>query len=216
MTLPKVHDNFDNIPEVVLYATLLTKGSVNSDQIKEMNDNQTEKEYLHQLLSELVDQFVLLPSKDSEIIREVILLGPVLEKEAFINLFNSLFVEFTSDHFCKVELLLGLTQLMQDAPPNYLQENDLVKVVGAIQSRLLDTQSNTEYLIQLTVAISKVLVITPPNCSGLDLVSKDDTKQLLKVFLELQTQNDPFIKHYTEYATQALLLLSAPGDERVL
>lgn len=63
----------------------------------------------------MVDKFILSPNKDSDAIREIVLLGPVLPEEHYRRLLDCFLFNFDVAVILIVELLQGIVQLVQDA-----------------------------------------------------------------------------------------------------
>ncbi|KAK3811672.1 MAG: hypothetical protein J3R72DRAFT_498771 [Linnemannia gamsii] len=129
----------------------------------------------------MVDRFVVLPNKTPDAIREIVLLGPVLDKEHYRALLNRFLNELNSEIVLNTNLLQGLVELVEHAPPFYLRADDLTKILGTIRDQLKDSAlQDIEYTIHLTVAISKVLGIMV-DCGveysyrALQLVPDDET-----------------------------------------
>ena len=182
---------------------------------QEMDKNPLEKDHLHKLLTEMINRFILHPSKNDETVREVVLLGPVLDKDQYRTLLNRFLEEFKRDTILNVEFLRGLTQLIQDAKTGYLRTDDLTLILHIIRTREEDHKLD-EYLFCLTVTVSKVLnamvdekVVDGVAIEGLDRVKEHDPiKDLLS---DLRSKEDPFLKFQALYAFQALQWI--PNDE---
>ncbi|GJJ77106.1 hypothetical protein EMPS_09465 [Entomortierella parvispora] len=173
---------------------------------QEMDRNPLEKEHLQKLLTEVINQFILHPSKSDEALREIVLVGPVLDKDQYRTLLNRLLEEFKQDTILNVELLRGLTQLIQDAKPGYLRSDDFTLILRVIRSR---DQKLDEYLFYLTVTVATILnsivdekVVGGLEIEGLDRVSDHDP--VLELLSDLRNKEDPFLKFQALYAYQAL------------
>ncbi|GJJ78703.1 hypothetical protein EMPS_11062 [Entomortierella parvispora] len=179
---------------------------------QEMEGHPLEKEYLYQLTGQMINKFIAHPSKDTETIREIVLLSPVLDKEQYRSLMNCFLLEFQHNSLIKVELVRGMTQLIQSASIGYLKADDLVEILRIIRTRQQDHKLD-EYLFYLTLAVSKVLnAMVDDKVEGLDRVHEHEP--LLKLLSGLRNKQDPFLKFQALYAFQALQWV--PNDETKL
>ncbi|KAG0045796.1 hypothetical protein BGZ83_008991 [Gryganskiella cystojenkinii] len=228
--LPKIADHIEDTSQLVFCCSLLTKAAaaaemslslpssssapsiLNPAQLEwtqEMESHPLEKEYLHQLIDSMINKFIQHPSKNSESIREIILLGPVLDKEQYRSLLNCFLGEFKRDTILDVELLQGLVQLVQDASVDFLKADDLTQILRVIRTRQQD-QKVDEYLFHLTLAVSNVLnSMVDDKVTGLNRVQEHEP--LLKLLSSLRQRADPFLKYQSLYAFQALQWV--PNDE---
>ncbi|GJJ69947.1 hypothetical protein EMPS_02296 [Entomortierella parvispora] len=181
--------------------------------IKEMKDHPLEKIYILQLLSRMVDRFINLPIKTSDDICEVILLGPVLDKQHYQALINEFLHQLQSKIILNPDLLQGLVSLIECAPPFHLRVDDLMMILRVIRQHLADsTQKDTLYTIHLTAAISRVLVIMV-DCGVKDLNREQEHEPLLETLSKFRKHTDPLVRYHVEYACRALQLI--PDDETV-
>ncbi|KAG0049662.1 hypothetical protein BGZ83_005523, partial [Gryganskiella cystojenkinii] len=195
-------------------ASLTTFNSVQLEWVRKMNDHPLEEEHLHLLLNKMVVQYTRQPRKDSDAIREIVLLGPVLDKDLYRVLLNCLLTEFKYDALLDVVLLQGLVQLVQDASVDFLKADDLIQILRIIRTHLEDPgQQNEEYSAQLTLAISKVLDVMASE-KVKDLNRTEDHAPLMEILAGLKVKDDPFLRYQAQYAFQALQWV--PDDETLL
>ncbi|KAF8928896.1 U3 snoRNP protein [Dissophora ornata] len=231
ISLPKIGDRIRDTPQLVLCVGLLDKTvgavppslphspsstltPVQLEWIQDMANHPLEKEHLCQLMDRMISKFIQHPTKDSEAIREIILLGPVLSKEHYRRLLNCFLEEFDRRSILDVDLLRGLIQLVQDAPSDYLKADNMIMILRSIRRRLEDpAQQSEENSIYLTLALSKVLDIMEQN-KVKDLDRKEEHEPLLKVLAALRTGEDSFLKYQALYAFQALQWV--PDNETAL
>ncbi|GJJ72690.1 protein HIRA/HIR1 [Entomortierella parvispora] len=179
---------------------------------QEMKNHPLEKDYLDQLTKRMIDKFIQHPSKDSGAIHEIVLLGPVLEKEQYRSLLNCFLSEFQRDTLLRVELVRGMAQLIQSASIGYLKADDLTQILRIIRTRQQDHKLD-EYLFYLTLTVSIVLnAMVDDKVEGLDRVQEHEP--LLKLLSGLRHKEDPFLKFQALYAFQALQWV--PNDETKL
>ena len=176
-----------------------------------MNDHPLEKDYVRQLMNQMVDRFVTLPRFCSEAICEVVLLGPFLDKERYRVILSQFLDELKTKTVLDTYLLQGLVMLIEHAPPFHLQADDLTKILRIVRDHLTDSaQQDSAKAIQLTVAISKILVIMV-DCGVKDLQREQEHKPLLEILSELRQHKEPLVRNQVEYAYGALQLI--PDDE---
>ena len=160
-----------------------------------MNDRPLEKDYIQHLMIQMVDRFVVLPSKTYDAIREIVLLGSVLDKEHYRTLLNRFLNELKSEIVPNTNLLQGLIRLVERAPPFYLRADDLAKILRAIRYHLRDAAlQDTEYTIHLTVAIFKVLTIMV-ECRVKNLNREEEHEPLLEILSKLRKHMDPLVRY---------------------
>ncbi|GJJ68048.1 protein transport protein SEC13 [Entomortierella parvispora] len=229
--LPKVGQDIESTEQLVACAELLASTLagmsdsesastiVNTDAltpsqikwIQEMNERPLEKENIRRLMSQMVDRFIDLPIKKSDAIREIVLLGPVLDKELYRALLNQFLYELAIKDILSVDLLQGLVKLVEHAPPFYLLADVPIKILRAIRRHFKDSaQQETATIIHLTIAISKVLVIMVEG-GAKDLNRAEEHEPLLEILSKLKKHTDPLVRYQVEYAYRALQLI--PDDE---
>ncbi|KAF9350341.1 hypothetical protein BGX34_001272, partial [Mortierella sp. NVP85] len=172
-----------------------------------------EKERLNGMALDIIRAFKMEKIKDTKAIAEVAYLAPVLDKE----MFNDLLEEFYSavDHsgLLKSQQLEGLAQLIQGADHGNLSADDLVKILGLLSTRLMDThQQSSQHMYQLTMAVSHVLdAMADTKVTDLD---REKLHEPLSSYLSgLKKSSDPFLVYQAAYAYQALLCV--PDDETI-
>jgi len=100
--------------------------------MQEMNDRPLEKYYILHLVGHMVDRYFVLPNKTPDAVREIVLLGPVLDKDRYRALLNRFLSELKTEIVLNTNLLQGLVRLVENAPPFYLQADDLTKTLRTI------------------------------------------------------------------------------------
>ena len=154
--LSKVHDAVDQQEE--LSQDLSSDTAARLAWVKAMRQDPTERERLFWLGTRMVDEFAKDAFKDSTEIAEMVLIGPVMDKEHYRGLLSNIIAEFDHSVMLSVDLLQGLVQLVQSAPPESLLSDDLVKILGLLRVRLQGThQQSSEHPYHLTLAVSRVL-----------------------------------------------------------
>ncbi|KAK3830891.1 MAG: hypothetical protein JOS17DRAFT_817286 [Linnemannia elongata] len=184
------------------------------DWIEMTKKDPMEADRLRWLASQVVEQFIADTIKNSTKIVEIVALGPVLEKESYCKLLSTFIKKFDDARILDLDLLQGLVQLVQDASPDYLVSDDLVKILGTLKVRLEGThQQSTVFPYHLTLAVSRVLdVMADHKLLGLDRAIEHEP--LSNVLLGLQGSSDPYLLFQASYAFQALQYV--PNDESAL
>ncbi|KAG0303776.1 hypothetical protein BGZ98_006304 [Dissophora globulifera] len=182
--------------------------------IETIKDDQQEKRRIHQLVIGMVNEFILLPVKNSETIHEIVLLAPVLDEDHYRKLLNYFLGDFERATILDTNILQGVIQLVQDAPPFCLQADALTQILRSIRRRLDDSaQQDRDNTVHLTRAITTILVIMA-DCGVKDLDREQEHEPLVKILSRLKKDKDPFLNFQAEYAFQASLLV--PDDETAL
>ncbi|KAF9081889.1 hypothetical protein BGX23_000343 [Mortierella sp. AD031] len=185
----------------------LSGGSVDTDTqdwIKSTAKYPIEQDRLHCLASGLVEEFAKDPFKDSIEISEIVLLGPVLQREHYRKLLSCFIKEFDESPILDIEMLQGLVQLVQSASEGFLVADDLVKILSILRVHLEDThQQSTDHPFHLTLAVSRLLdVMAEYEVQDLDRV--EDRDPLSVIFAGLKDSSDPYLTYQALYAFQAL------------
>jgi hypothetical protein len=149
--------------------------------------------------------------KDAKSVTEVVCLAPVLEDSDFRYLLKEFYSGIDQSGLLDVHQLEGLAKLIQGAHPGYLDADDLSKVMKLLSTRLMDThQQSTNYIYQLTAAVSNVLdAMADADVKGLE---REKIHEPLSLYLNgLKSSSDPYLIYQAAYAYQALLCV--PDDE---
>ncbi|KAG9064797.1 hypothetical protein KI688_003056 [Linnemannia hyalina] len=183
------------------------------DWVKTTTQHLIEKDYIVTLPSKLVVAFITDASKNSTAINEIVLLGPVLEREDYRTLLRCFIKEFES-RILDLELLQGLIHLVQSASPGFLDSDDLVDILTPICTRLQGVhQKSSVHPYHLTLAVSRILdVMAKLKVEDLERISIHEP---LSVFLRgMKDSSDPYLMYQACYAFQALQYV--PDDETAL
>jgi len=189
---------------------------VRSDQqewIELIVDNPLEEERLYILMNRMVDKFIQQPTHGPDSIREIVLVGPMLDKDQYRELIMFFLDEFEEGTLLRIDILLGLVQLVQDAPAKFLKQDDLTRILQSVRERLEDpNQKDAEDTAHLTFAISvllSALVASPIPMTELD--REKEHEPLLTTVSELRKHKNPLVKFQAEYTSQ--ILLTVPHNE---
>ncbi|KAF9325736.1 hypothetical protein BG006_010784, partial [Podila minutissima] len=220
--LPGIGDRIEETPLLVVCASLLSTSAPSPSSLdgaqldwkQKMDGNPLEKEFIQRQIERMVEKFILHPTKDTEAVREIVLLGPVLNTVLYRKLLSCFLVAFHKSPMLDVELLQGLVQLVEDAPLDYLRPDDMIQILRSVRWRLEDSaQQFEEYSVYLTLAVSRLLdVMASQKVKDLNRVQEHEP--LFKVLTGLKTSKDPFLRYQALHAFQALQWV--PDDETTL
>ncbi|KAG0276976.1 hypothetical protein BGZ95_006730 [Linnemannia exigua] len=173
--------------------------------------DQEEQSKNSELTIKVIEEFIADNVKTPEKIAEVALLGPCLDQEYHRKLLNCFVGGFEAAKLLDIDLLQGLVQLVQCAEPDYLQPDDLVRILVVLRIRLQDThQQTTKHPYYLTLALSRLLDVMVEG-KVQDLSRVVDHEPLSALLGQLMESSDPYLKHQAGYAHQGLL--HVPNDE---
>ncbi|KAF8927044.1 hypothetical protein BGZ58_010674 [Dissophora ornata] len=173
-----------------------------------------EQKRINNMTAAVVVEFMNDRLKDPAVIAEIVSLAPVLESTLFQKLLNWFIAEIKREPLLKDDLVDGLANLIQAAPPESLVVDDLVIILSALSSRLQNTDVRTpEYVYGLTTAVSSVLdAMAFTNVDGLSRERLHDP--LFQYLKNLSSSSDLYLQHLAQCAFQALLCI--PNDESTL
>ncbi|KAG0293087.1 hypothetical protein BGZ96_003359 [Linnemannia gamsii] len=196
-----------------LAVAIITTGLDPSQQasVDALLQDKEEQDKVRELAIRVVEEFVANSLKSLEEIAEVVLLGPYLDQEYYRKLLNCFIAEFEAAKLLDIDLLQGLVQLVQCAGTDYLQPDDLVRILVVLRTRLQDThQQTTKHPYCLAIALSRLLDVMVEG-KVQDLRRVVDHEPLSALLGQLMESADPYLKHQATYALQALL--HVPNDE---
>ncbi|KAF9955508.1 hypothetical protein BGZ65_003346, partial [Modicella reniformis] len=126
--------------------------------LQALEKDEDEQERLQMLVKEVIRAFKRDELKDSKTIAELMYLAPVLGKEDFRFLLKELYSGVDQSTLLDIHQLEGLAQLIQNADLDYLDADDLVKILGLLSTRLKEThRQSPQHIYRLTLTISRVL-----------------------------------------------------------
>ncbi|KAG0315151.1 hypothetical protein BGZ97_008545 [Linnemannia gamsii] len=232
ISVPEFGARIETTPQLALCIGLLSKDGDHINQLEDslpdmscdtagvrawcraMKQDPTERDRLFWLGTRMVDEFAKDALKDSTEIAEMVHIGPVLDREHFRSLLSCIITAFDQSVLLDVDLLQGLAQLVQSAPPNSLVTDDLVRILGLLRVRLQSTHQQTSvHLYHLTLTVSRLLDIMADH-KVKDLSRVEEYEPLSGVFSCLSESSDPYLMYQACYAFQALQYV--PDDETVL
>ncbi|KAF9119651.1 U3 snoRNP protein [Mortierella sp. 14UC] len=224
--LPRLHQRIERTEQLIRCNTLLLQNSLTSGTtestldkaelvwLEEIKNDPIEQDHMRWLVTRMVEAFLTSVTNDSTELAEVVALGPVLQKEAYRKLLTSLIKDFDDARILDDYVLQGLAQLVQDATPNFLEPDDLIKILSILRVRLQGTHGqSTAHSYHLTLAVSKVLDVMAEH-KVQDLSRVLEHEPLSGVLSGLTGSSDPYLMYQACYAFQALQYV--PDNETAL
>ncbi|KAG0046914.1 hypothetical protein BGZ83_007942 [Gryganskiella cystojenkinii] len=212
--LPNVNDRIDDTPQLVYGARLLAKTTeplltMSLSQlgwIQAIDDLPAERKRIEQLVTHMMSNFISLPTKDCDSIREISLFGAIVSNDDYRRLLDCFFDELDLGNPLSVELLQGLAQLIEDAPSSYVQDEDLLRCLRVIQSRLDDRDGQSQdRLIRLLTVLKEFLGLSIAQYDYRDHKREHELQTLLNVLAVPMTNKDPLLRYQAHYAFHASL-----------
>ncbi|KAF8928580.1 hypothetical protein BGZ58_009558 [Dissophora ornata] len=192
----------------------MSTDSVHRDWVKDIEQHPIEQDHIRWLKTRMVRIFAEDTLKDEAAIAEVILLGPVLDREHYRILLDCFINKFKQSIILDEALLHGLVQLVQCACEGFLDADDLVKILSILRTRLQDThQQSTKHPYHLTLAVSRLLDVMADG-KVKDVKRVEEREPLSAVLSGLKASSDPFLMYQASYAFQAMQYV--PDDENAL
>ncbi|KAG0217886.1 hypothetical protein BGX31_000101 [Mortierella sp. GBA43] len=217
--LPEPDERLTSTPQLVCCLGILKESHSLDDMLEPaarnwlqiVENDEDEQERLKILATDVIKTFKKEEIKDAKAVAEVAYLAPVLGKDAFRDLLMEFYNGIDHSGLLDFHQLEGLAQLIQEADPEYLHADDLVKILGLLSKRLQDThQQSPQHMYQLTLTASYVLdAMADTHVQGLDRETLHEP--LLSYLNSLKGSSDPFLMYQVAYAYQALLCV--PDDE---
>ncbi|KAF9536998.1 hypothetical protein EC957_009057, partial [Mortierella hygrophila] len=229
--LPKPHARVDMTPQLVYCCSLLSKAqeplqpTSDSDVSQDSLLDDKEKEWVQIIDPVLQDRYRLLveqlvrafadnPLKTSDVITEIVLVSPVLDRDTYRSLLSCFISKFEQTRALDVILLQGLVQLVECASSGYLVDDDLVRIANVLSKELSITHIGTsDHPVQLTLSLARVLDVMVTG-KVKDLNRERDHQPMLQLLDGLKNSDNVVQKYEATYAYQALQY--APDDETPL
>ncbi|KAF9958452.1 hypothetical protein BGZ65_001441, partial [Modicella reniformis] len=164
--LPDADERLANTPQLACCLSLLrsshslddTLEPIARNWIQAVENDLDEQERLKLLAIDVIRIFKNDEHKDAKAISEIVCLSPALDKDAFRDLLIQFYADITKSELMDFYQLDGLARLIQGADPDYLEADDLVKILDLLSKRLGDThQQSPRHIYQLTMTASRVL-----------------------------------------------------------
>lgn len=181
------------------------------DLVNDILQDEDRKDRIRWLTAMIVEEFAARSFRTSTMLSEVILLGPFLNQEYHRKLLNVLIIELETITSLEVDLLQGISQLVQCAEPDYLLPHDLDSILVLLCKRLQEPhQQSTIPTYYMLLALSRVLDAMVEG-KVQDPSRIVDHEPLFVVLDRLTGSPDPHLKYQAAYALQCLMRI--PHDE---
>ena len=219
LKLPGPDERLDDTPQLVCCLGLLKVAQMPETKLEPtalkwtqaVEKNKDEQERLRGIATDVIRAFKKEEIKDAKVVAEVVSLAPILDKDTFHDILGEFYSGVNHSGLLKFQQLEGLAQLIQGADQGLLSSDDLVKILGLLSTRLMDThQQSSQHMHQLTLAVSHVLdAMADIKVTGLN---REKLHEPLSSYLEgLKKTSDPFLVYQAAYAYLALLCV--PDNE---
>ncbi len=164
---------------------------------------------LYSLATDVIRVFVGDELKELSV-AEVVVLAPGLTKELFNALLKRLINGIQQSTLLETDLLNGLAEMIHNAASEYLDADDLVKILEIVSERLQKTHGQSEdHLYHLTYALARILDAMADYVKDVD--RERLREPLLSYLKSLQGSSNPYLVYQAAYACQALAYV--PDDE---
>ncbi|KAH7056815.1 hypothetical protein BKA57DRAFT_214105 [Linnemannia elongata] len=182
--------------------------------IRDIGQDPVRQGHLRWLVTKVVEEFAKDDVKGPALIKEIAILGPILDRDTYRSLLSCFITKFEQDTILDVTPLQGLVQLVECASPGYLEDDDLVKTLAVSRQRLRGTHiPSSEHMHQILIAICRLLdVMVNNSVKGLDRL--EQLQPLVEALTELKDIDDPILRYQVDYALQACQYI--PDDESTL
>ncbi|KAG9064385.1 hypothetical protein KI688_003573 [Linnemannia hyalina] len=229
--LPKPHARVDKTPQLVYCCSLLSKApgpllptsDSNVNQDSPLDDKEKKwvqlidpvlQDRYQRLVEHLVKAFDDHHLKESDVVTEVVFVGPVLDRDTYRSLLSCFISEFEQTIPLDDILLQGLVQLVECASSGYLVDDDLVRIITVLSKELSITHIGTsDHPLHLTLSLARVLDVMVTG-KVKDLNRDRDHQPMLQLLDGLKDSDSVVQRYEATYAYQALQY--APDDETPL
>ncbi|KAF9925608.1 hypothetical protein BGZ65_007653 [Modicella reniformis] len=159
-----------------------------------------EQDRLKVMATDVIRAFKRDEIKDAKVVAEVVYLSPVLNKDSFKDLLNEFYKGINQSVLLDIHQLEGLAQIVQGTGPDFLEADDLVKILDLLSTRLRGThQQSPQYIYRLTMAVSNVLdAMADTQVKDLDRVNLHEP--LMLYLKELKESSDSYFVYQATYA----------------
>ncbi|KAF9359649.1 hypothetical protein BGX26_011803, partial [Mortierella sp. AD094] len=220
--LPEVGERISGTPQLAYCLSLLRPSLVSKEGLTESErdwsqartNDPDEQNRLQTMATDLIKAFVRDELKKPGVVTEVVSLAAALDQDDFRKLLQIFVDGIDQSVLLRVHLLDGLAQLIRNAAQEYIDADDLVKILELLNKRLKDTHGqSTQNKYRLALTMSHVLdSMVDSQVGGL---SREQLHEPLSEYLkQLQESSDSCLVYQAAYANQALQCIS--DDETLL
>ncbi|KAF9086847.1 hypothetical protein BGX29_001196, partial [Mortierella sp. GBA35] len=230
--LPKPRARIEQTSQLVHCYSLISRAQASSSSVADASDDRQvtpldgkqqewvdqidpiEQDHLRWLINQLVTGFAEDSLKGSVAVAEIVLVGPILDRETYRALLSCFISKFEQTTPLDFTILEGLVQLLECASSGYLVDNDLVRIATVLSKELEITHNGTsDHPLYLTWALSRVLDVMVAG-KVKDLNRDRDHQPMLQLLTGLKDSDSTYLRYQAAYAYQALQY--APDDETPL
>ncbi|KAF9153133.1 hypothetical protein BGX20_004986, partial [Mortierella sp. AD010] len=219
--LPESGESLTTTPQLAYCLSLIQPSLVPNDGLDEIEhkwsqhilNDEVEQERLKAMPAALIKAFIQ-EAKNRYTVTEIVSLAAILEQDDFRKLFRVFVDEIDQSVLQEVDLLNGLSQLIRNAPQEYIGADDVATILRLLHQRLVDTHTEfTGRTYRMVLTLSNMLSsMVDSQVKGL---SYDQFSTPLEGYLcELQKSADAYLIYQVAYASQALMHIS--DNESVL
>jgi hypothetical protein len=145
--LPNDLSTITSTPQLA-YCLSLLNSSIDMDHLTEKQQQWSKVhsngfERLNSMANSIVTEFIRDELKDLIIIAEVTSLVVILNENSSRRLLNQFIKMIRTSDLLEVNLLIGLGELIRNAPPKYLTTDDLIQILDVLYNRLRKTHQQS-------------------------------------------------------------------------
>ncbi|KAF9296170.1 hypothetical protein BGZ88_000550 [Linnemannia elongata] len=229
--LPKPHARVNKTPQLVYCCSVLSKAhgksppASDSDEYQNLPLDSKEKEWVQHidpvlqdryrwLVEQLVKTFADNVLKACDVVTEIVLVGPILDRDTYRSLLSCFISEVEQAILLDPYLLQGLVQLVECASAGYLVDDDLVRIATVLSRELSITHIGTsKHALHLTLSLARVLDVMVAG-KVKDLDRERDHQPMMQLLDSLKGSDNVVQAYEATYAYEALQY--APDDETPL
>ncbi|KAG0273685.1 hypothetical protein BGZ95_010507, partial [Linnemannia exigua] len=155
-------------------------------------------------VEQMVKSFAEDTLKGTAALAEIVLLGPLLDREHYRILMSGILDKFEQSSSVDLTLLRGVAQVLECAPSGFLIDDDVVRITNVLfrEFSAADNMAN-DHLVYLTWALSRVLDVMMTGVVE-DLNRDRDHQLTLQLLANLMNAGNTHVRRQAAYAFQAL------------
>ncbi|KAG0253999.1 hypothetical protein BGZ95_006159, partial [Linnemannia exigua] len=155
-------------------------------------------------VQQMVKSFAEDTLKGTAAVTEIVLLGPLLDREHYRILISGIIDKFEQSSSMDLTLLRGVVQVLECAPSGFLIDDDVVRITNVLfrEFSAADSMAN-DHLVYLTWALSRILDVMVTGVVE-DLNRDRDHQLILQLLTDLTNTGNAYVRHQVAHAFQAL------------
>ncbi|KAG0020776.1 hypothetical protein BGZ80_003616 [Entomortierella chlamydospora] len=220
--LPEVGGRISNTTQLaycinLLHHSLSPRDGLDKAELDWSNDRSNdpdEQERLKSMVTDVIRAFIRDELKEPGAVVETVSLATVLKQNDTRKLLQVFTDGIKQSLLLDVHLLDGLAHLIRNTPAEYLDSDDLIKILNLLGMKLKNThQQSSQHIYQLASTVSCVLdSMVDSQVKG---ISREQLHEPLSEYLKnLQKSSDACLVYQAAYAYQSLQYI--PDDETIL